>query len=246
VAGGRGARARPVRQRRPRRLRGLRRGAPGDERRSLQVALLVLVAGVLLAVIGAGRAWALLETTVAVPLGRGRAGGTSLHGNDFAPFSGLALLALVLVVGIAVTRGRGRWVVGLALLALGATLLVQALDVATGARAEAEARVRRGEVVGVVPGQSLRVETPRDGPALVAAGGLLLALAGVEALRRGSHWPALGAAFRAPPDRQPPAGGPGGSPARPGPRHQGAEAKPSVAPRREPADDDDEPPWEGD
>jgi hypothetical protein len=97
-----------------------------------------------------------------------------------------------------------------------------------------------------VPGQSLRVETPRDGPALVAAGGLLLALAGVEALRRGSHWPALGAAFRAPPDRQPPAGGPGGSPARPGPRHQGAEAKPSVAPRREPADDDDEPPWEGD
>jgi Tryptophan-associated transmembrane protein (Trp_oprn_chp) len=230
VAGGPGARprpgaARPARddrrpaaagQRGPDR-RGGREPSAGA-RRSLQLALLVLVAGVLLAVIGAGRAWAVLQTTVAVPLGHGRVGGTALHGNDFAPFSGLALLALVLVVGIAVTRGRGRWVVGLTLLALGAALLVQAIGVAGGARAEAETRVRRGEVVGVVPGQSLRVDTPRAGPALVAAGGLLLALAGVEALRRGPRWPALGAAFRAPPDRQPPP----------------------------PTAEDDEPPWEGD
>jgi hypothetical protein len=197
--------------------RGVREPSAGA-RRSLQLALLVLLAGVLLAVIGAGRAWAVLQTTVAVPLGRGRVGGATLHGNDFAPFSGLALLALVLVVGIAVTRGRGRWIVGLALLALAAALVVQAIGVAGGARAEAEARVRHGAVVGVAPGQSLRVDTPRDGPALVAAGGLLLALAGVEALRRGPRWPALGAAFRAPPDRQPPP----------------------------PAAEDDEPPWEGD
>jgi hypothetical protein len=179
----------------------------------------VLLAGVLLGVIGAGRAWALLQTTVAVPQGRAPIGGTSLHGNDFAPFSGLALLGLVLVVGIAVTRGRGRWVVGLALLVLGGALLAQAVGVAMDVRTEAQTRVRRGEVVGVVPGQSLRVDTPRDGPSLVAAGALLLALAGAEALRRGHRWPALGAAFRAPPDRQP-----------------------AVAA----AADDDEPPWEGD
>ncbi len=188
------------------------------DRRSLQVALLVLVAGVLLAVIGAGRPWALLDTTVAIPpFGRAPGGSTPLHGNDLAPFSGLALLALVLVVGIAVTRRRGRWLVGLALLALGVTLLAQAIGVAGVARAEAEARARHGEVIGVAPGQSLRVQTPRTGPVLVAAGGLLLGLAGVEAVRRGARWPALGAAFRAPPDRQPP------TPAA-----------------------DDEPPWEGD
>src|SRR5919197_5028540 len=143
-------------------------------RRSLQVALLVLAAGV------------------------------PLHGNDFAPFSGLALLALVLVVGIAVTRGRGRWLVGLALLALAGVLLAQAIGVGGDARAEATARARHGEVVGVAPGGSLRVDTPRAGPALVVAGALLLGAAGAEALRRGRRWPALGAAFRAPPDRQPP------------------------------------------
>ena len=47
-------------------------------------------------------------------------------------------------------------------------------------------------------------------------GGLLLAGAGAETLPAGTRWPALGDAFRAPPDRaQPPAG-------------------------------QDEPPWEGD
>jgi hypothetical protein len=192
-------------------------GPSVGDRRSLQAALLVLLAGVLLGVIGAGRAWAVLQTTVVVPQGRAPIGSISLHGNDFAPFSGLALLGLVLIVGIAVTRGRGRWVVGLALLVLGGALLAQAAGVAMDVGAEAEARVRHGEVVGVVPGQSLRVDTPRDGPALVAASALLLALAGAEALRRGPHWPALGAAFRAPPDRRPAA-----------------------------AADDDEPPWEGD
>jgi hypothetical protein len=41
---------------------------------------------------------------------------------------------------------------------------------------------------------------------VVVAGGLLLAAAGAEALRRGARWPALGQAFRAPPDRVQPAG----------------------------------------
>jgi uncharacterized membrane protein (TIGR02234 family) len=196
------------------------RAAPpaAADRRSLQVTLLLLAAGVLLAVIGAGRPWALLDATVQIPpLGQAPGGSVPLHGNDFAPFSGLALLALVLVVGVAVTRGRGRWLVGLALLALAGILLAQAVGVGGDARAEATARARRGEVVGVAPGGSLRVDTPRTGPVLVAAGALLLGAAGVEALRRGRRWPALGAAFRAPPDRQPP--------------------RPAA---------DEEPPWEGD
>jgi Tryptophan-associated transmembrane protein (Trp_oprn_chp) len=171
-------------------------------RRSLQVALVAVVAGVLLAAVGAGRPWARVSAAVDLPgLGRARLGGAALTGNDLAPLGGLALLGLVLLVGVAVTRGRGRWAVGLGLLALGAVLVVQALAGAAGVRAEAADRARRGELQGVPAGAGTRVATSPAGPALVVAGGLLLAAGAVEALRRGRRWPALGDAFRAPPDR---------------------------------------------
>jgi Tryptophan-associated transmembrane protein (Trp_oprn_chp) len=184
-------------------------GAAGVARGSLQVALAAVVAGVVLAVVGAGRPWARVSAAVDLPgLGRARLGGAELAGNDLAPLGGLALLGLVLLVGVAVTRGRGRWAVGLALLAIGAALVVQALAGAAGARAEATDRARRGELEGVPAGTATQVATSPAGPALVVAGGLLLAAGGVEALRRGRRWPALGDAFRAPPDRArpPPAG----------------------------------------
>jgi hypothetical protein len=188
-------------------------------RRSLQLTLVAVVAGVLLAAVGAGRPWARVSAAVELPgLGRARLGGAAeLTGNDLAPLGGLALLGLVLLVGVAVTRGRGRWAVGLALLALGAILAVQALAGAAGVGAEAADRARRGELQGVPAGTGPQVATPRAGPALVVAGGVLLAAAGVQALRRGPRWPALGDAFRAPPDR-----------ARPQPTGDG------------------EPPWQGD
>ena len=183
-------------------------GRPGDPltgqaaRRSLQVALAAVVAGVLLAAVGAGRPWARVSAAVDLPgLGRARLGGAELTGNDLAPLGGLALLGLVLLVGVAVTRGRGRWAVGLCLLALGTVLVVQALAGAGGVRAEAADRARRGELQGVPAGTGTRVATSPAGPALVVAGGLLLAAGGAEALRRGPRWPALGDAFRAPPDR---------------------------------------------
>jgi uncharacterized membrane protein (TIGR02234 family) len=164
-----------------------------------------VVIGVLLAAVGAGRPWARVSAAVELPgLGRARLGGAELTGNDLAPLGGLALLGLVLLVGIGVTRGRGRWAVGLALLALGAILLVQALAGAAGVRAEAAERATRGELQGVPAGTGLRVATPRAGPVLVVAGGALLAAAGVQALRHGRRWPALGDAFRAPPDRASP------------------------------------------
>jgi hypothetical protein len=205
-------------------------GRPGDPRagrlpdaaaarRSLQVTLVAVVGGVLLAAVGAGRPWARVSAAVELPgLGRARLGGAAeLTGNDLAPLGALALLGLVLLVGVAVTRGRGRWAVGLALLALGAILAVQALAAAAGVGAEAADRARRGELQGVPAGTGLRVATPRAGPALVVAGGALLAAAGIQALRHGPRWPALGDAFRAPPDR-----------ARPQPTGDG------------------EPPWQGD
>ena len=196
-------------------LRGPAR--PASDRRSMQLAMAALLAGVLLAVTGAGQPWARVGAAVALPgIGAARLGAAELTGNDLLPFGALALLGLVLLVAVAATRGRGRWLVGLVLLAVGAFLAVQALAGAAGIATEAAQRARVGELEGVPGGTGLRVDTPRAGPAMVAAGGLLLAAAGAEALRRGRRWPALGEAFRAPPDRA------------------------------EPLDVQGEPPWEGD
>jgi hypothetical protein len=166
--------------------------------------MVAVLAGVLLATVGAGRAWARVTAAVRLPgIGSGRVGAAALTGDDLRPLTGLALLGLVLLVGVAVTRGRGRWLVGVALLALGAALAVQAVAAAGQVRAEAAGRARGGRLAGVPAGAAIRVATSPAGPALVVAGGLLLAAAGVEAVRRGARWPALGEAFRAPPDRRP-------------------------------------------
>jgi len=72
-------------------------GADARARRSLQVTLAAVVAGVLLAAVGAGRPWARVSTAVDLPgLGRARLGGAELTGNDLAPLGGLALLGLVM------------------------------------------------------------------------------------------------------------------------------------------------------
>jgi Tryptophan-associated transmembrane protein (Trp_oprn_chp) len=180
--------------------------APAD-RRSMQIAMVAVLVGVMLAVTGAGQAWARVGAAVELPgVGSARLGAAEVTGNDLAPFGGLALLGLVLLVAVAATRGRGRWVVGLALLALGGALVVGAVGGGARVGSEAAERAQLGQLEGVPGGTALRVDSPWAGPALVVAGGLLLAVAGAEALRRGRRWPALGDAFRAPPDRpQPPA-----------------------------------------
>jgi hypothetical protein len=183
----------------------------------MQLALVAVLAGVMLAVTGAGQAWARVSAAVELPgIGSARLGGAEVTGNDLAPLGALALLGLVLLVAVAATRGRGRWVVGLALLALGGALVLGGALGGSRVAAEAIQRTEQGQLEGIPAGTGLRVATPRAGPVMVVAGGLLLAAAGAEALRRGARWPALGDAFRAPPDRVQPAGG------------------------------QDEPPWEGD
>jgi uncharacterized membrane protein (TIGR02234 family) len=192
-------------------------GSGPSDRRSMQVAMVAVLAGVMLAATGAGQAWARVSAAVELPgIGSARLGGAELTGNDLAPLGALALLGLVLLVAVAATRGRGRWVVGLALLALGVALVLGGVLGGQQVADEAVQRARSGVLEGIPAGTGLRVATPRAGPALVVAGGLLLAAAGAEALRRGGRWPALGEAFRAPPDRTLPAAG------------------------------QDEPPWEGD
>jgi uncharacterized membrane protein (TIGR02234 family) len=192
-------------------------GSGPSDRRSMQVAMVAVLAGVMLAATGAGQAWARVSAAVELPgIGSARLGGAELTGNDLAPLGALALLGLVLLVAVAATRGRGRWVVGLALLALGVALVLGGVLGGQQVADEAVQRARSGVLEGIPAGTGLRVATPRAGPALGVAGGLLLAAAGAEALRRGARWPALGEAFRAPPDRALPATG------------------------------QDEPPWEGD
>ena len=179
--------------------------------------MLAVLAGVMLAVTGAGLAWARVSVAVALPgIGSARLGGAEVTGNDLAPLGALGLLGLVLLVAVAATRGRGRWVVGLALLALGVALALGGALGGSRVSDEALQRARSGELEEVPAGTALRVATPPAGPLMVVAGGLLLAAAGAEAIRRGPRWPALGDAFRAPPDRTQPAPG------------------------------QDEPPWEGD
>jgi Tryptophan-associated transmembrane protein (Trp_oprn_chp) len=178
-----------------------------SDRRSMQGALAAVLVGVILAVTGAGQAWARVGAAVELPgIGAARLGAAEVTGNDLAPFGALALLGLVLLVAVAATRGRGRWAVGLALLALGAALVVGAAGGASRVETQAAERAERGLLEGIPAGTALRVDTPWAGPVLVAAGGLLLAAAGAEALRQGRRWPALGDAHRAPPDRaRPPA-----------------------------------------
>ena len=188
-----------------------------SDRRSMQLAMVAVLAGVMLAVTGAGQAWARVSAAVELPgIGSARLGGAEVTGNDLAPLGALALLGLVLLVAVAATRGRGRWVVGLALLALGGALVLGGALGGYRVSTEAIERAELGLLEGIPAGTGLRVATPPAGPVMVVAGGLLLALAGAEALRRGAGWPALGDAFRAPPDRAQPAAG------------------------------QDEPPWEGD
>jgi Tryptophan-associated transmembrane protein (Trp_oprn_chp) len=188
-------------------------GPTGPERRSLRLALVAVLVGVMLAAIGAGQAWATVGAVVELPgIGAGRVGTAEVTGNDLMPLGALALLGLVLLVAVAATRGRGRWPVGLALLGLGGALVVGAAAGAWRVGEQARERALSGLLDGVPAGGLLRVDTPPAGPVLVAAGGLLLAAAGVEALRRGRRWPALGDAFRAPPDRAQPAAAPGEPP----------------------------------
>src|SRR4029453_7141855 len=89
-------------------------------RRSMQIAMVAVLVGVMLAVTGAGEAWARGGAAVELPgVGGARVGGAEVTGSDLGPFGGLALLGLVLLVAVAATRGRGRWGVGLALPAVG-------------------------------------------------------------------------------------------------------------------------------
>ena len=131
----------------------------------MQLALVAVLAGVMLAVIGAGQAWATVSAAVELPgVGSARLGAAEITGNDLAPLGALALGGLVLLVAVAATRGRGRWVVGVALLALGGRPGRGGRGRrAGGVATEAVERAELGLLEGVPAGTGLQVDTP--GPA---------------------------------------------------------------------------------
>jgi uncharacterized membrane protein (TIGR02234 family) len=203
--------------------------AQRQARRSFQVTLVLVAAGVLLALAGDRLTWATVEISTEVPdLGRTRIGETAVTGDDVSLVSPLAMFTLLVALGTVVTRGRGRWPVGLALIALGALLVVVSMetytDIDTSALQHAHADLQgtpAAEDGGIT--SVTTASTSPLGALTVNAGGLLLVAAGAETLRRGRSWPAMGEAFRAPPDR---------TDARTEPIQDAAEA--------------DEPPWQGD
>jgi hypothetical protein len=202
-------------------------------RRSLQVALALAGLGVVLSLSGARATWVTVTATTRVAeLGEGVVGTAAVTGDDLAAFSGITLLGLLVALGVTFTRGRGRWAVGLGLVACGLALIVLAQAERTAAADTALARATSGRLETVPATASLDTSTSLPGPLLVTAGGAALAAAGAEALRRGAAWPSLGEAFRAPPDRARAPAHPTGpdAPGRPG----------------RPEGDTEEPPWQGD
>jgi uncharacterized membrane protein (TIGR02234 family) len=186
-----------------------RRGADraGRDRRSLGVALLLLAAGAIAALTGAGRAWATVRATSEVPqLGVNWTASAGVTGNDVAPLSAVALLAVVFALGIAVTRGRGRWPVGAVLAAFGLAVSVLAFVGIGELRDTAMRLAISGRLEGLPAGATLEIGTNPIGASLVVAGGLLIATAGVLTTARGRHWPVMGDRYRAPGDRRVPAG----------------------------------------
>jgi Tryptophan-associated transmembrane protein (Trp_oprn_chp) len=184
-------------------LDGERQAGAGG-RRSLWLALGLLAAGAAAVLVGAGRAWATVRATSQVPqLGVDWSSTATVSGNEISPFSAFGLLAVLLTLGIAVTRGRGRWPVGAALLLLGTGLAYVAarrgMD-AGGIRALASQMATTGRIEGLPAGATLSVHASLVGPLLVVAGGALIALAGIVTTARGRHWPAMGDRYRAPGD----------------------------------------------
>jgi Tryptophan-associated transmembrane protein (Trp_oprn_chp) len=180
---------------------GARHGLRG--RRSLNLALLLLAVGAVAALTGAGRAWATVHATSEVPqLGVDWTASAGVAGNDVAPLNAFALLALVSSLGIAVTRGRGRWPAGVVLTALGLTVTGMAIEAVGRLRETALELAIAGRLEALPAAAALRVDTSPAGPSLAVAGGLLIAAAGLLTAWYGRGWPILGERYRAPGDRR--------------------------------------------
>jgi uncharacterized membrane protein (TIGR02234 family) len=154
-------------------------------RSGLRTAVLLCLLGSFLVLVGVGRVW----TSAEVPAGPLVDAGTATStGAELLPgVRALGLVGLAGVVALAATRRLGRTLVGLVLLAtgVGVVLTVLTADLLTAARR--------------LDGLADDVPAALSGWGWgTAAGGLLLALAGLLTVVQGRSWAALGQRYEAP------------------------------------------------
>ena len=165
------------------------------------LAVLLCLAGAFLVLVASGRAWVLVDL-VPTPLLPPQA--LAVTGRDMS--DGLAALGLAGLAGVpalAATRGRGRLFVGGILLAVGAGVVAVVAGLAASGltRAALDTEFVRGN------GAETAGSSVTAWPWACAAGGLLLALAGLLVAARGSRWGGLGRKYE-PPQPARPAGEP--------------------------------------
>ncbi|MGD9481858.1 TIGR02234 family membrane protein [Streptomyces sp. TRM70308] len=156
-------------------------------RRALGATLLGGALGAAVVLVAAGRTWA-----EAVAVGGGARLPVTVQGGDVSGLpSALALVGLAALVAVFAVRGRARRLVGALLAACGAGTVAAAL---VGAADTAALRTAGAEATGLTGG-SLADVSHSAWPYVAAAGGLLLLLAGLLALRYAGHWPAMGSRY---------------------------------------------------
>ena len=161
--------------------------------RELRGALLLLLAGSGLVLLGAGRDWVDATFPARPPLPPVT---QTLTGAQVAPgLTALALLGLAGTAALAASRGRGRVAVGVLLALAGAAVVATTAVAFAGGTASAlrEAAEPGVEVPATaLPGFAL------SWVSLVVLGGLLVLASGLVVAVRGPRWSALSARYEAP------------------------------------------------
>ncbi|MEU3923175.1 TIGR02234 family membrane protein [Streptomyces sp. NPDC029004] len=154
-----------------------------DSRRSLAVALLLGAVGATVVLLSSGRIWA---------EGRAAVGGGTLplnaEGSDVTGVpTALAIVGLAALVAVFAVRRAGRLLVA-ALLALSGAgaALASFLGASDSAALDEKAARTTGDTAATVDALTHTVW-----PYVTVAGGLLILLAGLLALRYGKQWPAM-------------------------------------------------------
>ncbi|WP_053709030.1 TIGR02234 family membrane protein [Streptomyces sp. NRRL B-3648] len=152
-------------------------------RRSLAVALLCGALGAAVALLASRQRWAEGTATVA-----GGAFPLTAKGSDVTGVpAALAIVGLAALVAVFAVRGTGRFLVSGLLALSGAGIVTAALVAASdGSALDDEAAKASGDTSATVAAL-----THTGWPYVAAAGGLLILLAGLLALRYGSRWPAM-------------------------------------------------------
>ncbi|MBO8186138.1 TIGR02234 family membrane protein [Streptomyces spirodelae] len=158
-------------------------------RAALAVALLSGAVGAALALVSAGQTWS--ESTARFAQGEVP---VSAEGGDVTGLpSALALVGLAALVAVFAVRRNGRRVVAGLLALCGAAVLASALVGAEDTDALAAEAARTSGLSDSGLGDAVTVTA---WPYVSAAGGVLLLVAGLLALRYGSGWPSMSGSAR--------------------------------------------------